>query len=158
MTVVIDVSVKVVHHGINIMQQEVFECRFRASSSPGVQGEAKNTGAEGAVEVVQHFAVVAGFVIKFGASRRGLAVVDHHTNSGSGERVSTEDSLGFKIVIVEANDVTGSTGHCADNGPISGHPTFCWEGIDGGRKGRFWLMFWHVDGVCGRVCVNKHGG
>ncbi len=77
-----------------------FECCFRASSSLGVQGEVEDVGAEGAVEVVQHFAVVAGFVIKFCASRRGLVVVDCRTNSGSGERASTEDLLGFKIVIV----------------------------------------------------------
>ena len=140
------------------MQEEIFECRFLASGSPGVGGEAENTGAEGAVKVVRHFAVVAGFVIAFGASRRGFSIIDCHFNSKSGEHASTEDSLGFKIVLVEANDVANSTRHRAYNRLGSGHPPFQWEGIEVGRQLRVLLTFCHVHGVCVGVCVDKHGG
>ncbi len=78
------------------------------------------------VEAVWHFAVVASFIIKFGASRGGFAAIDCRSNGGGGERR-------FKIVVAEADDVTYATGYCACNGAGSIHPSFRWEGVDIGR-------------------------
>jgi hypothetical protein len=53
-----------------------------SSDSPRVQGESKNAGAEDTVEAVRHFALVATFVIEFGASRdksRDILVVSPKT-------------------------------------------------------------------------------
>ena len=84
---------------------------------------------------MRHFAVVASFVVKFGASRRGFTVIDCRSNSGGGEQPSAKYSLGFKIVVVEADDVAYTTGFCTCNGAGSSHPSFQWqwEGIDVGR-------------------------
>ncbi len=92
--------------------------------SPTVRGEAKNAGAEDTVEVVRHFAVVTSFVLKFGASRRGFTAIDCRSNSGGGERASAKYSLGFKIVVVKANDVADMTGYRARDGTGSSHPPF----------------------------------
>jgi hypothetical protein len=58
------------------------------------------------VEVVRHFAVVASFVVEFGASRRGFTIINCRSNSGGGECASAKYSLSFKILVVEADDVT----------------------------------------------------
>ncbi len=44
--------------------------------------------------------------------------------------MSAKYSLGFKIVVVEANDVADTTGYRARNGTGSSHPLFRWEGVD----------------------------
>jgi hypothetical protein len=67
--------------------------RVTVQVGPRVQGEAKNAGADDAVEVVRHFAVVASFVVKFGASRRGFTIIDCRSNSGGGERASANYTL-----------------------------------------------------------------
>ena len=82
---------------------------------------------------MRHFAVVASFVIKFGASWRELTVVNCHPNGGSGEPASAENLLGFEVVVVKADDVADTSGHRALNESSSGHPPFRWEGIDVGR-------------------------
>ena len=82
---------------------------------------------------MRHFAVVASFIIEFGASWGGFAVMDCRSNGGGGERTSAEYSFCFKIVVVEADDVTYVTGYCAFNGAGSSHPPFRWEGVDFGR-------------------------
>ena len=46
------------------------------------------------------------------------------------ERATAKYSLGFKIVVVEADDVADRTGYCACNGKGSSHPPFRWEGVD----------------------------
>jgi hypothetical protein len=79
---------------------------------------------------VWHFAVVAGFVVKFGALQREFTITNCCPYSGGGECASAEYSLGFKIVIVEANDVADTSGYPACNESSSGHPPFQWEGID----------------------------
>ncbi len=92
--------------------------------------------SEGSPRTLRHFAVVASFIVKFGASRGGFAVIDCRFNCGGGERPSAEYSFRFKIVVVEADDVTYAyaTGYCACNaGAGSSHPSFRWEGVDVGR-------------------------
>ena len=104
-----------------------------SSDSPRVQGESKNAGAEDTVEAVRHFAVVASFIVKFSASRGGFAVIDCCSNGGRGECPSAEYSFRFKIVVLEADDVTYATGYRTCNGAGSGHPSLRWEGVDVGR-------------------------
>ena len=48
-------------------------------------------------------------------------------------RVQITPSLGFKIVVVEADDVADTTGYHAHNGIGSIHPPFRWEDVDCGR-------------------------
>ena len=60
---------------------------------------------------MRHFAGVASFIVKFGASRRGVAVIDCRSNGGGVERMSAKYLLGFKIIVVEADDVTYTTGY-----------------------------------------------
>ncbi len=67
---------------------------------------------------MRHFTVVTSFVVKFGASWRGFTVIDCRSNSGGGERASAKYSLGFKIVVVKANDVADTTGYCARDGRL----------------------------------------
>ena len=80
-----------------------------------------------------HFAVVAGFAVELGASWRGFTVVDCRPDSGGGERASAKYSLGFKILIVGADDVADTTGYRACNWSGSSRPPFRCEGIDVGR-------------------------
>ncbi len=82
---------------------------------------------------MQHFEVVASFVVEFGASRGGFAVIDCRSNGGCGECLSAEYSFHFKIVVNEADDVTFATGYRTCNGAGLGHPSFRWEGVDVGR-------------------------
>jgi len=103
------------------------------SDSPRVRGESKNAGAEDTVEAVWNFAVVASFIVEFGASRGGFAVIDCHSNGGGGECQGAEYLFRFKIVVVEADDVTYVTRYFACNGAGSSHPSFRWESIDIGR-------------------------
>ena len=49
------------------------------------------------------------------------------------ERATAKYSLGFKIVVVEADDVANMPRYRAFNGTVSSHPLFRWEGIDVGR-------------------------
>ena len=127
------IGVKVVHHCIEIMYEKIFERGFRAGSSPRVRGKAKNIGAEGVIEVVRHFEVVASSVIEFGASRRKFTIVDCRPDRGSGERASAEYLFSFEVVVVKANDDADTSGHHSCNGSSSGHPPFQWEGIGVGR-------------------------
>ena len=85
------------------------------------------------VKVVQHFAVVAGFIVKFGASQRGFTINHCRSNSRGGECTSAKYLFGFEIVVVEDNDVTYAAGYCTCNGAGSSHPSFRWEGIIIGR-------------------------
>ena len=73
---------------------------------------------------------MASFVVKDSASRGEFAIIDCRPDSGGGECASAEYLLGFKIVIVEANDVADTSGYPACNESSSGHPPFQWEGID----------------------------
>jgi hypothetical protein len=82
------------------------------------------------VKVVRHFAVVAGFIVKFSASWRGFTVIDCHSNGGGGEHTSAKYLLSFEVVVIEADDVAYATGYCACNGASSSHPPFRWEGVD----------------------------
>jgi hypothetical protein len=85
------------------------------------------------VEAVRHFAVVASFVVEFGASRGGFAVIDCRSNGGCGECPNAEYSFCFKIVVIEVDDVTYTTGYRTCNGACSGHPSFQWEDVEVGR-------------------------
>jgi len=58
------------------LDDEISECVFGAVKSPGVIVEAKNKSAEGFVVIVGHLAVVACFVIEFGAPWGGSAIID----------------------------------------------------------------------------------
>ena len=82
---------------------------------------------------MRHFAVVASFIVEFGASRGGFTIIDCRSNGGGGECTKAEYSFRFKIVVVEADDFTYAAGYCACNGAGSSHPSFRWEGIDIGR-------------------------
>ena len=66
-------------------------------------------------------------------SFRRWCLIDCGSNSGGGERLSAKYSLGFKIVVVEADDVANMPRYRAFNGTVSSHPLFRWEGIDVGR-------------------------
>ena len=75
---------------------------------------------------------MASFIVKFGASRGGFAVIDCRSNGGGGECPGAEYSFRFKIGVVKADDVTYATGYCACNGAGSSHPSFQWKGVDVG--------------------------
>ena len=75
------------------------------------------------VEVVRHFAVVASFSIKFGASWGEFTIINCRPNSGGGECTSAEYLVGFEVVVVEVGDVSDAPGHRGCNGLSSGHPS-----------------------------------
>jgi len=54
---------------------------------------------------------VASFIVDVGASRRGFAVIASPSNGRGRDRMSAKYSLGFKIAVVEANDVIYTTGY-----------------------------------------------
>ena len=77
-----------------------------------------------------HLAIVASFIIKFGASRGGFSIIDCRSNGRDGKGTSAEYSFRFEIVIVEADDVPYAAGDCACDGAGSSHPSFRWKGVD----------------------------
>ena len=80
-----------------------------------------------------HLAVVASFIVKFGASWGGFTVIDCCSNGGGGICTSAEYSFRFKIVVIEDDDFTYAARYCACDGAGSHHPSFRWEGVDVGR-------------------------
>jgi len=58
------------------LNDEVSEGAFGAVEGPGVIVEAKDKSAEGFVVVVSHLAVVACFIVEFGAPWGGSTIID----------------------------------------------------------------------------------
>ena len=93
---------------------------------------------------MRHFAVVASFIIEFGASWGEFTIIDCRPNSGGGECTSAEYLLGFEVVVVEAGDVSDAPGHRGCDGSSSGQEFSCVVGSMDDRWGCARRIFWVV--------------
>ncbi len=100
--------VPVIHHGINVLNEEVAEDIFSASCGPGVVVESENKKTKGCVVFLGHFTVVSHLIIKFSAAQGGGTIVNGGGNSCNREDASAEDVLVFKIVVLVSYDGTNT--------------------------------------------------
>ena len=67
-TVDVVVGVPVIHHGINVLNEEVAEGTFSASCGPGVVVESENKQTKGCVDFLGNFTVVSRLIIEVSAA------------------------------------------------------------------------------------------
>jgi hypothetical protein len=158
-TVDIFVRVVVVHQRINVLEKEIVEGVFRASSGPGITVDSKDHQVEGCVEATWHLAVVTHLVVKFSASQRGGMVIDGGGNGRDRENPGAEDVLIIKIVVFVSNDVADAARDDALFWVSVRHPSFGWEVGDIGGEGWLcweWRGFGHGRGEKGRGVKDCH--
>ncbi len=105
---IVAVGVVVVHHSINILQDEVAEGSFSLAGSPGVGGEARYMLTECHVEGFWNPAVVPHVVVKFSAAWRGCTSINSGGNGRSGEGLCAQDTFIVKELVLVANDDANS--------------------------------------------------
>ncbi len=115
-TVDVVVGVPVIHHGIDVLNEEVAEGTFSAGGGPGVVVESKNKQIEGCVDFLGHFTVVSHLIVKFSAAQGGGTVIDGGGNDCNREDASSEDALIFEEVALVSYDGTNTTRDSACGG------------------------------------------